>query len=114
MKREEILNTAGRLISQDRAATYGDAKESHQRIADLWATYLGVSITAKDVAALMVLLKISRSKGAKHVDNWIDVAGYAALAGEMEDGVKKDGLRADIKPHTERESVGDRVAYNEE
>ena len=49
MKREEILSTAGRLISQDRAATYGDAKESHQRIADLWATYLGVSITAKDV-----------------------------------------------------------------
>ena len=113
MKREEILSTASRLISKDRAATYGDAKESHQRIADLWAAYLGVTITAKDVAALMVLLKISRSKGGKHVDNWIDVAGYAALAGEMEASSKKDGLRDDIRPHTERESGSSGVGYNE-
>ena len=113
MKRKEILSTASRLISKDRAATYGDAKESHQRIADLWSTYLGVKITAKDVAALMVLLKISRSKGAKHVDNWIDVAGYAALAGEMEESSKKDDLRDDISTHTARESVNTRVTYNE-
>ena len=84
MNRVEILNTAAELISGDRAATYGDATVSHQRIADLWSTYLGTPVSAVDVAACLILMKVSRSKGAAHRDNWIDMAGYAALAGEME------------------------------
>jgi len=86
MNRVEILNTAAELISGDRAATYGDATVSHQRIADLWSTYLGTPepLSAVDVAACLILMKVSRSKGAAHRDNWIDMAGYAALAGEME------------------------------
>ena len=87
MKREEILQTAEKLICHDRQAAYGDAAESHQRIADLWATYLGVEVSAVDVAAMMVLLKVSRSTGARRDDNWIDICGYAALAGEMEGNV---------------------------
>ena len=84
MNRVEILNTAAELISGDRAATYGDATVSHQRIANLWSTYLGTPVSAVDVAACLILMKVSRSKGAAHRDNWIDMAGYAALAGEME------------------------------
>ena len=86
MNRVDILNTAAELISGDRAATYGDATVSHQRIADLWSTYLGTPepLSAVDVAACLILMKVSRSKGAAHRDNWIDMAGYAALAGEME------------------------------
>ena len=84
MNRVEILNTAAELISGDRAATYGDALVSHQRIANLWSTYLGAPVSAVDVAACLILMKVSRSKGAAHRDNWIDMAGYAALAGEME------------------------------
>ena len=84
MNRVEILNTAAELISGDRAATYGDATVSHQRIANLWSTYLGAPVSAVDVAACLILMKVSRSKGAAHRDNWIDMAGYAALAGEME------------------------------
>ena len=85
VNRDEILSIAGQLIGGDRQATYGDAREMHQSIADLWSAYVGVELTAVDVAAMMVLMKVARSKGPrKHTDNWIDICGYAALAGEME------------------------------
>ena len=35
---------------------------------------------------MMVLMKVSRSKGgaaSPHLDNFVDICGYAALAGEM-------------------------------
>ena len=87
MKRDEILQTAGDLISKDRHDTYGDSATSHGRIAALWSTYLGdVEISAVDVAVMMILMKVSRSKGGSaipHIDNFVDICGYAALAGEM-------------------------------
>ena len=45
------------------------------------------SITAKDVAIMMILLKISRSNQGKkfNLDNFIDMAGYSAIAGEIGD-----------------------------
>ena len=37
-----------------------------------------------DVANMMVLLKIARAKeNPKHMDNWVDMAGYATCAGEI-------------------------------
>lgn len=87
MNRVEILNTAAELISGDRAATYGDATVSHQRIADLWSAYLGTPVSAVDVAMCMVLLKVSRSKGGDKpgkMDTFVDIAGYAALCAEFE------------------------------
>lgn len=86
MDREDVLEKAAELISGDRQATYGDATEMHQLIGDLWSAYLGVEVGAVDVAALMVLMKVGRSKGPrKHSDNWVDICGYAALACEMEE-----------------------------
>ena len=45
------------------------------------------NITAADVAIMMILLKISRStQGEKfNIDNYIDMVGYAAIAGEIND-----------------------------
>jgi len=93
MNRRTVLEKAASLIDGDRAATYGDATTSHQRIADLWTTYLeGVQsqrghsgLNAADVAAMMVLMKVSRTVSSDHADNWVDICGYAALASEMED-----------------------------
>tara|TARA_R110000787_G_scaffold161959_1_gene275314 strand:+ start:439 stop:705 length:267 start_codon:yes stop_codon:yes gene_type:complete len=83
--RDDILRTAGELISGERQQVYGDAQESHQRIADMWTAYLGTPVSAVDVAACMILLKVSRSAGPKKkLDNWHDICGYGALAGEME------------------------------
>ena len=86
MKRDEILKTAGHLISKDRHDTYGDSATSHSRIAAFWSAYLSAEISAVDVAAMLVLMKVSRSKGGSavpHIDNFVDICGYAALAGEM-------------------------------
>ena len=87
MNRKEILVTASDLVSVDRAEQYGDARQSFNRISDLWSVYLEKPLSVTDVANMMVLLKVSRAKGNPlHEDSYIDMAGYAALAGEMATG----------------------------
>lgn len=80
----DILEEARDLIRGDRASSYGDAKASFERIASLWTAYKGVEITAKDVAAMMILLKVSRGVTSAKRDNWLDIIGYAALGSEIE------------------------------
>ena len=45
------------------------------------------NITAVDVALMMILLKISRNNQGRKInmDNFVDMAGYAAIAGEIID-----------------------------
>lgn len=82
--RDEILNTAMSLISGDRHEDYGDAKDSFESIARLWTAYLSVAVSPMDVANMMMLLKMSRSlTSPDKADTWVDICGYAALAGEM-------------------------------
>ena len=84
--RSDIIMKAEELINGDRNETYGDARESFGTIAKLWSVYLGVDVTAEQVAAMLVLMKISRQRKSKHMDNWVDIIGYAALGGEIEGG----------------------------
>ena len=87
MKRQDILDTAKNIITNDRAATHGGAEDSFGTIANMWSAYLGVDITQHDVCAMMVLLKVARIKGnANHLDSWIDIAGYSAIGGEISQG----------------------------
>ena len=81
----KTLQTALELTGGDRAKTHGDKRANHQNIADLWNAYLGfpVQLTAYDVALMMVLLKVARTKsGSKNPDNYVDMAGYAGVAAE--------------------------------
>ena len=78
-----VLETALRLISGDRNKTHGSMKENHENIAKLWSAYLynKDSLTAEDVANMMELMKIARRKtGVFSEDNYVDGAGYAAVA----------------------------------
>lgn len=87
MKRAEILQTALQCITVDRAATHGEAENSFGLIAAYWSAHLDHPVTAHDVAAMMVLFKLARMRGnPAHIDNAIDAAGYAALAGEIATG----------------------------
>ena len=87
MKRQDILDTAKNIITNDRATTHGGAEDSFSAIAAMWSAYLGGDITEHDVCAMMVLLKVARIKGnAKHLDSWIDIAGYSAIGGEISGG----------------------------
>lgn len=84
MKRQDILDTAKHIITLDRAATHGGAEDSFGTIAQMWSAYLGGDITEHDVCAMMMLLKVARIKGnPKHLDSWLDAAGYAAIGGEI-------------------------------
>ena len=93
MTKEEILKKARDLITGDRNETHGDAFQNHAEIAEFWNIFLDkklqpmASITAEDVALMMVLMKISRNTQGKknNLDNFIDMCGYAAIAGEMND-----------------------------
>lgn len=93
--RRTVLDTAAKTICQDRQDQYGNPENNFQTIAELWTTYLRASgviephtdsaIMPHDVAAMMCMLKLARiATGAAKQDNWVDLAGYAALGGEME------------------------------
>jgi Domain of unknown function (DUF6378) len=82
----DIVNEALRLIHGDRQESYGDAKENNGRIAALWSAYLGTNVTAVDVAKMMVLLKLSRSRQRYHKDNYVDAVAYLLLAEDFDNG----------------------------
>lgn len=90
---ESILQEAERIINGDRAEQYGDPKVMFERIAEFWTSYLypfTEALTPVDVANMMVLLKISRSKaavdrGEYHRDDHVDISGYAGLTEKLAD-----------------------------
>lgn len=84
MKCVEIATKAAELIGGDRARQHGDKRTNHENIAVLWGGYLGVELTAHDVALMMALLKIARTKtGSHNPDDYVDGVGYLAIAGEL-------------------------------
>lgn len=89
MKRDAILNKALETVTQ-RQQVHGKPENTFGAIAGMWSVYLseliGQEIELKDhQAAIMVgLLKVARSiKSPEHADNYVDLAGYAACAGEL-------------------------------
>ena len=83
-KTKEFLARAGTLVAGDREKDYGDKVHNHQNIAKLWSAYLDVEIKAHDVAIMMTLLKVARTKlGAVSADTYIDMSAYSAIAGEI-------------------------------
>ena len=84
MNREEILKTATKCVCGDREQDYGSPENNFIRIADLWTAYSGRPYTAHDVGIYLALMKIGRiASGNVKEDNYIDLAGYAACAGEI-------------------------------
>lgn len=85
MHRGKILDEAKRLTSTDRQETYGDPYTNHKRIADLWSAYLEIEISPSQVALCLCLVKIARLiETPEHLDSYIDLAAYGAIAGELE------------------------------
>lgn len=83
-KRATILREAEHCICGQREQDYGSPESNFGIIANLWSDYLDAEITALDVAMMMVLLKVARIKnGGGSGDSFVDIAGYAACAGEI-------------------------------
>ena len=64
------------VITQERMAEYGHPANVHKHVASLWTGYLGVLVTTKDVALMMVLFKMGREMTKRGRDNLVDMHGY--------------------------------------
>ena len=97
--RARVLELARECVCSDRQAQYGSPENNFALIATFWGLYLEeklqlteVAIEAEDVAMMMALLKIARcTTGQVKLDNYVDLAGYAACGGEIAMGKRKEG-----------------------
>jgi hypothetical protein len=79
-------------IQEDRLDDYGDAKVSHQSIANFWNEYLSrkqfcvhsFELDATDVAVMLSLMKVSRLAYSRKHDSFVDFASYADFALQFE------------------------------
>lgn len=94
MHASEILTRAAEIVAGDRERTHGSKEHNFAAIAALWNGYFAARrvwkgdapLTGEDVAALMVTFKVARSLGGAHnPDDWLDMAGYAAIGGQLAD-----------------------------
>ena len=81
-----VLEEAQTIVYGDREKTYGHPAKNLKTIAAMWSAYMNnmddgnFAVTAKDVAAMMMLVKVARfANDPSHRDNLVDVCGYAAL-----------------------------------
>lgn len=101
MKRADVLDEAKRCVCGQREQDYGTPEDNFSTIGNLWAVYLRAAhpdlakvlplngISAKDVAVMMSLLKVARIATGSSADSFVDLAGYAACAGEIVTQQKK-------------------------
>lgn len=78
---KQAARTAGEaLVKGERQNAYGDPDVSFNRIAKLWTAHLGTEVTKRDVALMMILMKVSREKSNHKADNLDDIEGYVYCA----------------------------------
>jgi hypothetical protein len=84
---KSILEEAGQIID-NRQRDYGEPADNLRRIAEIWSVQLGrklcAEITPRDVAMMMIGLKLAREVNTPKRDNCVDIAGYAELAAQFE------------------------------
>ena len=106
MKTREILEEATKLAIGQRQIDYGDKTENHRNIARLWSAYLGYTISPHDVAILMCLLKVARTKlGAVSKDTYMDMSAYSAIAGEIKLNEPKEESRGERRGRETAEHI---------
>lgn len=76
----DCLTEAASVVTGERQDSYGPAERNLSRIAELWSAYLDHPITARNVAGMMILLKVARDAHKSKHDNMVDICGYAYLA----------------------------------
>ena len=89
---ESICEEAYRIQGGDRQQDYGDPTQNFQDIAQSFNWYLDTKVAnggdrkfePRDIAHVMVLMKISRNIHKPKRDNWTDMAGYAQCGGKID------------------------------
>lgn len=76
----KVLADADGVVCGDRHDSYGAPEVNHERTAQLWSVFLGVTITARQVCYCNILQKCSREVHESKPDNDLDICGYAVNA----------------------------------
>lgn len=75
-----ILAEADAIAGENRSRDYGHPLANHRRIAEIWNLQLerklSAKITPREVALMMIGLKLAREINSPKRDNLIDAAGY--------------------------------------
>lgn len=86
--RESVLREAIKLTTGDRNVSYGpptaDFDRSVAMLNALFGDILKQPLTSSDVAKIVIIIKLSRSRWMAKRDNWVDIAGYAACGYECD------------------------------
>jgi len=84
MRKDVLLDQAKALINGDRNRDYGEPGKNHERIAQVWSMILGHEVLPGQVVAMMIGVKLARlAHEVDNEDSWRDIAGYAAIGGEI-------------------------------
>ena len=121
MSRQEVLRQVEVAVMSDRNQDYAPPEQNFQRIADLWNVYLDgrSEVTPNDTSVMMVLVKVARAMASPHlIDHLVDIAGYAACAGDVMPDAPQQELPLDaapvaVSPATDGGEYDDRVASYE-
>jgi hypothetical protein len=86
----ETLRIAAEAVCGERNQSYGSPADDFRTQGEMFSSYLSrtngakVVVTASDIAALMILVKVARQAHQPKADNWIDAAGYAACGAQCD------------------------------
>jgi len=108
MQRAEILDAAKKCVCGQRVQDYGKPEDNFRQIADLWNAYVGgePQFGPLDVAIMLSLLKVARIRTGTGTDDcFVDLAGYAACAGEIADREREKKAREIITPELKKRLV---------
>lgn len=83
MKGDAMLRRAAAVVGE-RRKVYGDPRRSMEAVARRWSITLGHPVTPAQVVLCLIDLKLARlARDPSHEDSIVDVAGYAAVLGEV-------------------------------
>ena len=86
----DTLRIAAEAVCGERNESYGSPVDDFSTQAEMISSYLSrtngyrVVVTASDIAAMMILVKLARQAHRPKPDNWIDAAGYAACGAQCD------------------------------
>ena len=86
----DTLRIAAEAVCGERNESYGSPVDDFSTQAEMISSYLSrtngyrVVVTASDIAAMMILVKLARQAHRPKADNWIDAAGYAACGAQCD------------------------------
>lgn len=83
MKHTDFHNEARRVLVP-RGKSYGDVRKNHKRIARIASELIGYSLSERDIALVLVAVKLGRlAQTPAHADSYVDAINYLAFAGEF-------------------------------